>query len=152
MFNSKGRRSHRIAVTAACAAIASSAGVSVALAGVRYGSPSVTIFSTSDGGGYAMGTLGGVRNSAGTRERLYCAVTRSETTNSRGGLLQTTTVICGARSAANVSVTCISTQEKHGAALNGVSNDSLIEFHYDASGNCTNIWVYESASLERKLP
>ena len=150
MFNSKGRRSHRIAVTAACAAIASSAGVSVALAGVRYGSPSVTIFSTSDGGGYAMGTLGGVRNSAGNRERLYCVVTRSETTNSSGVSVRSSTVTCGARDAADVSVTCVSTQEKHAVALNGVSNDSLIEFHYDPKGTCTNIWVYESASLERK--
>jgi hypothetical protein len=150
MFNSKGRRSHRIAVTAACAAISLSAGATVALAGVHYGSPSVSIFTTSDGGGYAMGTLGGVRNSASTRERLWCTVTRTETTSAQGVVSRSSLVSCGARDAASVSVSCVSTQEKHAVALNGVSNDSLIEFHYNASGNCTTIWVYESASLERK--
>jgi hypothetical protein len=35
-------------------------------------------------------------------------------------------------------------------ALSGTTNDSLIEFHFDAAGKCTDIVVYESTSLERK--
>jgi hypothetical protein len=148
MDNSKGRRAMQRAVIAACAAwIAGSA-----TAGIRYGQPGVSITSNADGSGYAMGTLGGVRNSANTRERLACTVTRTETTNSRGALVRSSTVSCGARDANGISVSCVSTQEKHAVALNGVSNDSLIEFHYDAQGTCTTLWVYESASLERKRP
>lgn len=150
MDNSKGRQSPRIAVTAACAALASAALASAAYAGIRYGQPSVSIHQATDGGGYAMGTLGGVRNSANTRERLACTVTRTETTTAAGVVRRATSVSCNARDGNNVVATCVSTQEKHAVALNGVSNDSLIEFHYDAAGTCTAIWVYESASLERK--
>jgi hypothetical protein len=145
MDYSKGRRSTRIAVTAACAAMAS-----MAYAGIHYGLPSVSIYQASDGSGYAMGTLGGVRNSANTRERLACTVTRTETTTAAGVVRRSSSVSCGARDGGNVVASCVSTQEKHAIALNGVSNDSLIEFHYDAAGTCTTIWVYESASLERK--
>jgi hypothetical protein len=150
MDNSKGRRSDRIAVKAACAGLASAAIASVAYAGSRYGQPSVSIHQATDGSGYAMGTLGGVRNSANTRERLFCTVTRTETTSAAGAVRRSTSVSCGARDGNDVVASCVSTQEKHAVALNGVSNDSLIEFHYDAAGTCTTIWVYESASLERK--
>jgi|SRR5688572_13829120 len=149
MDYSKGRRSTRIAVTAACAATAV-AMASAAYAGVRYGLPSVSIYQATDGSGYAMGTLGGVRNSVNTRERLACTVTRTETTSAAGAIRRSTAVNCSARDGNNVVATCVSTQEKHAVALNGVSNDSLVEFHYDVAGNCSTIWVYESASLERK--
>lgn len=142
---SKGRRSTRIVVTAACAVMAS-----MAYAGSRYGQPSVSIYKASDGSGYAMGTLGGVRNSVSRVERLSCAVSRSESTNSRGIVVRTTAVDCAARDNGGILANCSSKQEKHAVALNGVSNDSLIEFHFDATGQCTTIWVYESASLERK--
>lgn len=149
MIKAKQRLSTRIAATAACAAI-SVALATAAQAGIRYGQPSVSITANGDGSGYAMGTLGGVRNSASTRERLACTVTRTESTSAGGVVSRSSVVSCGARDANNVSVSCVSTQEKHAKALNGVSNDSLIEFHYDTAGNCTTIWVYESASLERK--
>jgi hypothetical protein len=145
MENSKGRRPIQGAVIAACAALVAGA----ALAGSRYSQPSVSITNNSDGSGYAMGTLGGVRNSANTRERLACTVTRTEIT-SAGVPRRSTVVSCVARDANGVSASCVSTLEKHAVALNGVSNDSLIEFHYDAAGTCTTLWVYESGSLERK--
>ena len=150
MTISKERLSTRMAVTAACAAVASMAFAPMADAGVRYGLPSVSIYQATDGSGYAMGTLGGVRNSTNTRERLACTVTRTETTTAAGAVRRSTSVNCGARDGNNVVATCVSTQEKHAVALNGVSNDSLIEFRFDAAGNCTTIWVYESSSLERK--
>ena len=145
MLNSKGRRSGQIAVTAACAAI-----TSLAWAGVHYGQPSVSITNNADGTGSAMGTLGGVRNSASTVERLACTVQRSETLNAAGSPIRTTAVSCLARDANGASVTCVSRLEKHAVALTGVTSDSLIEFHWDAAGTCTTLWVYESSSMERK--
>ena len=137
--------SARIAVVAACAVM-----VSAAYAGSRYGMPGVVITPNADGSGYAGGTLGAVRNSANTVERLSCTVTRTETTGGNGLPLQVSQVSCVARDANGVVASCVSTQEKFAAALNGVSNDSLIEFRYNAAGACTTINVYESASLERK--
>jgi len=137
--------SSRIAVMTACALV-----TSVAMAGNRYSQPSVKITPNADGSGYAGGTLGGVRNSASTVERLSCTVTRTETTGSNGLPVQRSQVSCVARDAAGVVASCTSVQEKFAAALDGVSNDSLIEFTYSAAGACTKITVYESASLERK--
>jgi hypothetical protein len=145
MLQKKGLWSSGITGVALCTVLASAA-----LAGARYGQPGVSITPSSDGGGRAMGTLGGVRNSANTRERLACTVTRTETTNSAGVSTRATAVNCLARDKDNVTATCVSRDEKHAAALDGASNDSLIEFNYDAAANCTTIWVYESASLERK--
>lgn len=145
MFISKGRRSGRIAVTVACAVIGS-----FAWAGNHYSQPSVSITSNADGTGSAMGTLGGVRNSASTVERLACTVQRSETLNAAGSPVRTTAVSCLARDAKGVSATCISRLEKHAVTLTGITNDSLIEFHWDAAGTCTTLWVYESSSMERK--
>lgn len=150
MDSLKERRSSRIAVAAACAAMVSALAASMAFAGIRYGQPGVSIHQATDGSGYAMGTLGGVRNTANTRERLACTVQRTETTTAAGVVRRSTAVSCNARDINNVVATCASTQEKHAVALDGVSNDSLIEFHYDTAGTCTTIWVYESASLERK--
>jgi hypothetical protein len=137
--------STRIAVMAACAVMASAA-----YAGSRYSQPGVVITPNADGSGYAGGTLGGVRNSANTVERLSCTVTRTEVTGANGLPVQSSTVSCVARDANGVVASCTSAQEKFAAALNGVSNDSLIEFLYNAAGNCTRVTVYESASLERK--
>jgi hypothetical protein len=137
--------SSRIAVVAACAALAS-----MANAGSRYGLPGVRITTNADGSGHAEGTLGGVRNSANTVERLSCTVTRNETTNAAGIVARSSTVSCLARDANGLIATCVSAQEKHAIALNGVSNDSLIEFRYNPAGTCTTLAVYESASLERK--
>ena len=146
MFNEKGWRSSRIARVAVCAALASA----TAFAGTHYSQPSVSITPASDGGGYAVGTLGGVRNSVNTRERLACTVTRTETTNAAGVASRSTVVSCLARDKDNLTASCVSRDERHAVALDGASNDSLIEFHYDAAANCTTLWVYESASLERK--
>jgi hypothetical protein len=132
-----------------CAAIAAALASAAALAGIRYGQPSVSINAYPEGGGVVMGTLGGVRNST-SNERLSCTVTRSETTNSAGRVSRSTVVSCGARDANNVVVNCTSRNEALAVPLDGASNDSLIEFHYDAAAQCTNIIVYESASLERK--
>ena len=137
--------SSRIAVMATCAAM-----VSAAYAGSRYSQPGVIITPNADGSGYAGGTLGGVRNSANTVERLSCTVTRTETTGANGLPVQISQVSCVARDANGVVASCTSVQEKFAAALNGVSNDSLIEFRYNAAGSCTSLTVYESASLERK--
>jgi hypothetical protein len=145
MLKKKGWRSSGIVRIAVCAAF-----TSTALAGIRYGQPSVSITPLTGGGGHAMGTLGGVRNSANTLERLACAVTRTEITNAAGVASRATVVSCNARDKNGVTAACASRDERHAVALDGASNDSLIEFHYDAAANCTTVWVYESSSLERK--
>jgi hypothetical protein len=133
----------------ACVALAAVLASASVLAGIRYGQPSVSIRTFPEGGGVVMGTLGGVRNST-SNERLACTVTRSEVTNSAGRVSRSTVVSCGARDSSNVSVSCSSRNEALAVPLDGASNDSLVEFHYDAAAQCTNIIVYESASLERK--
>jgi hypothetical protein len=139
--------SGRVAV-AACAALLSAG----AIAGARFGQPSVVITPASDGGGTAVGTLGGVRNSAGTVERLSCAVSRTEITPLVGAVRRSTTVSCSARNQAGATATCVSTSEVYATVLDGVTNDSLIEFHYSPTGQCRGLFVYESSSLERKRP
>lgn len=119
-------------------------------AGPRYGRPGVDIFVDTSGAGYAMGTLGGTRNSADLVQRLSCLVSRNETTSSSGAKTRSTSVTCIARDTARRTVSCTSTSDTMAAALSGTSNDSLLEFHFDATGKCTDIVVYESASLERK--
>jgi len=132
-----------------CAVLAGALASAAALAGIRYGQPSVSINAFPEGGGVVMGTLGGVRNST-SNERLSCTVTRTETTSSTGRVSRSTVVSCGARDKNNVLASCTSRNEALAVPLDGASNDSLIEFHYDAAAQCTNIVVYESASLERK--
>jgi hypothetical protein len=145
MGYSQGRRFRTgTAMMAACAALAATA-----LAGSRY-PPGVSITPKTAGGGMVVGTLGGVRNSASTVEKLSCLVSRTETTSASGAVTRSTAVNCQARDVNGVAASCTSNQEAHAIALNGVSNDSLIEFHYDTAARCTTIWVYESASLQRK--
>ena len=121
-----------------------------AAAGPRYGEPNVQIFLDGSGGGRAMGTLGGVRNSADSIQRLSCLVSRNETTSASGARTRSTSVTCIARDTARLSVSCSATSDAMANALSGASNDSLLEFQFDASGRCTDIIVYESTSLERK--
>jgi hypothetical protein len=124
--------------------------VSAAYAGPRYGQPGVSIFVDGTGAGYAMGTLGGTRDSADVNERLSCLVSRSETTSSSGAKTRSTSVSCSARDTSRRTVSCTATTEAMANALSGVSNDSLLEFHFDRNAKCTDIVVYESTSLERK--
>ena len=123
-----------------------------ALAGNRFNPPGVTITRNADGSGFVSGTLGGTRNTANTVESLSCTVVRTEVINAAGVPGRSTTVSCIARDKNSLSASCVSTLESHATVLDGVSNDSLIEFRYDANGRCASMTVYESASLERKNP
>jgi len=138
----------RLAATAAFATMVAMPLVSAA--GPRYGEPNVSIFTDSTGAGYAMGTLGGTRDSADLIQRLSCLVSRNETTSSSGAKTRTASVTCSARDTARKTVSCTTTSDAMANALSGVSNDSLLEFHFDAAGKCTDVIVYESTSLERK--
>jgi len=131
------------------AAVAAALCATGVLAGSRYGQPSVTIFKAADGSGYAYGTLGGTRNSAFPGEKLSCTVSRALTLNSAGGEVKVTTVVCSAIDRNGVTAACLSTKEEFADALNGLSNDGLIDFRF-AGTQCTSIAVYESSSLERK--
>jgi hypothetical protein len=125
------------------------AGRNRGIGGARYGQPSVTVVKNADGTGWAYGTLGGTRNSAFPGERLSCSIGRAVTLNTTGGEVKVTTVICVAVDKNGVSATCLSTKEEFADALNGLSNDGLIDFRFTGA-RCDSIAVYESSSLERK--
>jgi hypothetical protein len=132
------------------AAVAATVLATGALAGARYGMPNVTITRNADGSGGAYGTLGGVRNSAFPGEKLSCTASRSVVLNAVGAEVKVTTVACVAIDKNGVSAVCTSNKEEVADLLIGVSNDSLIDFSFNAAGTCTNIAVYESSPLERK--
>jgi len=141
-FSMNAKRMGLVAVAAALCATG-------ALAGSRYSQPSVTVLKNPDGSGRAYGTLGGTRNSAFPGERLSCTASRSVSLNSAGAEVKSTTMNCIAVDKNGLSAVCVSTKEEFADALNGLSNDGLIEFTYTGI-NCTAIYVYESSSLERK--
>ena len=120
-----------------------------ALAGARYGLPSVTVVKNADGSGRAYGTLGGTRNSAFPSEKLSCTVSRTSSVNLAGSEVKTTAVVCTATDKNRVTATCVSNKEEIADLLNGLSNDGLLEFSFTGA-TCTSIYVYESSSLERK--
>jgi hypothetical protein len=131
-------------------ALAATAFATAALAGARYALPSVTVIKNADGSGQAYGTLGGVRNSAFPGEKLSCTASRSVVLNAAGAEVKVTTVVCVAIDKNGVSAVCSSNKEEYADLLSGISNDSLIDFNFNAAGTCTNFAVYESSSLERK--
>jgi len=132
-------------------AIAAAALVATAsLAGPRYQPPGVSIRLNADGSGYAAGTLGGTRNSENNVERLLCSVTRSENRPTTGAIQRSTFVNCIARDSSGATASCTSENDVIGSGLIGLSNDGFIQFNFDFRGNCTDILVYQSASLERK--
>jgi hypothetical protein len=120
-----------------------------AMAGARYGQPSVTVLKNPDGSGRAYGTLGGTRNSAFPGERLSCTAARSVSLNAAGAEIKVTTVSCVAVDKNGQSAVCVSNKEEFADLLNGLSNDGLVEFVFTGV-NCTALYVYESSSLERK--
>lgn len=121
-----------------------------AMAGPRYSDPGVTILIFDTGAGRAIGTLGGSRNSTDPNERISCTVTRGEIVGASGAKVRSTSVSCSARDTSLRTVTCTTRSEAMANALNGLANDGLIEFQFDANAQCTDILVYESTSLERK--
>jgi len=131
-------------------AIAATLAATGVMAGSRYSQPSVTIFKNPDGSGQVYGTLGGTRNSASTVERLSCTASRTAVISASGSEVKVTMVSCSATDTNGVSVTCVSSKEQYADALNGLANDGLIDFSFNAAGACTALTVYESSSLERK--
>lgn len=123
--------------------------LSVATAGPRYNVAGVVRI-TDDGAGNLVveGTLGEVRNSSNDAHRLTCQQSRSETTSASGAVSRSTIVICSARNTER-SVSCVSRSDALADALNGASNDALIELHLTGT-TCTDIIVYESSGLIRK--
>jgi hypothetical protein len=131
-------------------ALAAAVLATAAVAGARYGVPGVTILKNADGSGWAYGTLGGTRNSAFPGEKLQCTASRTAVYAASGSEVKVTQVLCSATDKNGVTASCTSTQERYADALNGLANDGLVDFSFDASGACTALAVYESSSLERK--
>lgn len=141
----KGRRAGLIAAAALLGFTASAA----ALAGPRYNVQGVVRITDAGGGNLVVeGTLGEVRNSTSDAHRLSCQVSRSETVSSSGSVSRVATVVCQARNTERSAI-CVSTTEALANALNGASNDALIELRITGS-TCTDIIVYESSGLIKK--
>jgi len=123
--------------------------VSAAGAGSRYNVPGVVRISADGQGGWVVeGTLGEVRNSPDSVHRISCVQTRTEVINADGLPSRTMRVTCQAANTER-AVMCISGSEAVVNALNGVSNDALLELHITGS-ICTDIIVYESSGTIRK--
>ena len=139
----------RRAGVSAAAAVVGFTCASVGLAGPRYNVAGVVSITAEGTNGWRVeGTLGEVRNSSNEAHRLMCQVSRSEAPSSTGAVTRTTSVVCQARNTER-SVVCVSTSEALANALNGTSNDALIELHIVGS-SCKDIVVYESSGLIRK--
>jgi hypothetical protein len=123
--------------------------VSATLAGPRYNVAGVVSITSEGANAWRVeGTLGEVRNSSNDLHRLSCQVSRTETTSSAGTVTRSSSVICQARNTER-SVICVSTSEAMANALNGASNDALIELHM-VGASCKDIIVYESSGLIKK--
>ena len=123
--------------------------VTAALAGPRYNVAGVVSITSEGTNAWRVeGTLGEVRNSSNDLHRLSCQVTRNETTSTSGTVTRSSSVVCQARNTER-SVICVSTSEALANALNGASNDALIELHLVGS-SCKDIIVYESSGLIKK--
>jgi len=123
--------------------------VSAAGAGPRYNVPGVVSITVDGNGGLVVqGTLGEVRNSSGSVHSISCSQTRGEVINANGQISRSTMVICQARNTER-AVICVSSSEAIANALNGVSNDALLELHILGS-SCQDIIVYESSGTIRK--
>ncbi|HTU66504.1 MAG TPA: hypothetical protein VMF52_11185 [Steroidobacteraceae bacterium] len=138
-------RSIHVAATALLATLAGTAG-----AGSVYVAP-VVIRAEANGGGYAEGGLGYVRNSANAAEYITCTLQRREILDaSNRPTRQTLAVTCTARDAAGTSAVCRTASPDIARGLGAATGDAILGFGYDAAGACTRIVVYESASMTPK--
>jgi len=142
---SNGRRMGIASAAAVWVMVAGAA----AYAGPRYQVTGVVSITAEGTNGWRVeGTLGEVRNSSNDAHRLMCQQSRTEATSSSGSVVRTTVVVCQARNTER-TVTCLSTSAAIADALNGASNDALLELHISGT-QCTDIIVYESSGLIKK--
>jgi hypothetical protein len=91
---------------------------------------------------YAFGAMGSARASNGNFQRIGCS------TYATSG---STTVYCSASNAAGTSAQCRSTSSRHVAAVQSCNGDSLVEFTWDAAGNCIAIDVLNQSYYTPKM-
>ncbi len=136
-------------LVAALLSVASAAG-----AGPRYsegGEGVVKIVRYNDGSGYVDGALGVVRNSASKNESIGCSIERAETLDDQDRpVARTIRVICEAKDASKQKARCVSDNERLAEAFEGISDDAIITFRFDANNQCTGVTIYQSSSLDRK--
>ena len=107
------------------------------------------------------GSISGARNSADNKAYLGCGLQIG------GGVA--THVKCFARDSVGTTVTCSRSlftpsnvvgvsptfrdaEKIYMAAVMGISNDSYVEFGWDANGTCTSLWVENSSDPSVKVP
>ena len=84
-------------------------------------------------GNTAYGSFIGARQAADSTQYIYCASVAFTTSAPY--------VICGARTAAGVSRSCISTDPGHMEAVRGLSNESYVYMRWNDTGHCDYIYT-----------
>lgn len=110
---------------------------------VSFGNAPVGVDTTNR---HANGALGAARNSADANQLIGCEVVAYAGSTSEWGNF----VVCYARSAAGVYVSCFSTDPKLIATTRGLSGDGFMMFSWDESGRCTTLAVDAGSSYAPK--
>jgi hypothetical protein len=96
-------------------------------------------------GRVAWGSIGSTRNSPDTISKLGCSV-HYDAVNRKNN------VNCAAVDASSRSGQCATQQPELVQIALGIKGDSFLQFNWDASGTCTDIWVNNSSDMEPKQP
>src|SRR5262249_31465231 len=91
----------------------------------------------------AAGNLGTARNGADNLQLLGCQV-NADSTGVWGS--------CIARNAAGSIGSCVSVDPGVVDAMRALNGDSYLEFHWNSTGFCTSVKVWNSSDDEPKLP
>ena len=137
--------SMRKLVVVLCGILASAlvAGTEIAKAGPKYSYP------VSVGSDYVYGSLGTARNSADGNQAIGCT-TSGQFSNGVGYNM----AFCSATDSQGRSASCwvASNAGTMAQSLASLGTDSLLYFTFDASGNCTFIYVENYSYFEPKNP
>lgn len=89
------------------------------------------------GTGFFQGNLGSARYSADSVQYIGC-------TNMGGS------AFCAARDAAGTVALCTTSNPTHLDVINAMNDGAFIVAFFDASGNCTTVWNYNSSLYDNK--
>jgi hypothetical protein len=92
----------------------------------------------------ATGAMGSARNSTDVMQLIGCGLVANAGS--------TTYVSCSAMDAKGNRAWCVSTNAEFVRAAQGIGTDSDLVFGWDASGNCTQLNVYNGSNNPPKAP
>jgi len=109
---------------------------SVGFAGMQ-SSPGATVYNYSNGGGYASGAVAATHDSSDSNATVYCTVLSS-------GAGQEMT-LCSVTNSSGTTGTCWSFDDDFAATARSLGDAGLMSMYYDATGECTTLYVYSSS-------